>query len=450
MKTSYSFSLYAGALCAVLGLLPSTAQAVPSYARQTGLACNGCHTTPPELNAAGRRFKLTGYTDREKETPTISNDAGTRHAGLDLLKILPLSAWFETSITQTKSPQPETQNGTYQFPQDVSLFLAGAWSQHIGSFIQITYDPTANRFTSDNTDIRITNKGTWAGKELVYGLTLNNNPTVEDLWHSTPAWGFPFVASPTAPTPSATPFVQGSLAQDVAGLGGYAMWNEHLYLAAAGYRSNHIGASQPNSGKDFGTNIQGVAPYWRLAWQQSIGTDNYLEVGTYGMQIKSTPGGVIGLQDRLTDRAVDFQYDRTVFVRDVISLRGAYVRENSSLVGIFGQDGASQSAHNLRLLTANAEYHFGNIFSSALGWNKVTGTTDELLYAPASVTGSANGSPNSTSYTANLSWWPIQNFQVAAQYTGYPRFNGGAMDYDGSGRNARQNNTVYLLGRFLF
>ena len=29
------------------------------------------------------------------------------------------------------------------------------------------------------------------GKPFTYGITLNNNPGVEDLWNSTPAWGFP-------------------------------------------------------------------------------------------------------------------------------------------------------------------------------------------------------------------------------------------------------------------
>ena len=38
---------------------------------------------------------------------------------------------------------------------------------------------------------------------------------------------------------------------------------------SAGYRSEHIGGSQPNPGTGFGYNIRGVAPYWRFAWQQS-------------------------------------------------------------------------------------------------------------------------------------------------------------------------------------
>ncbi len=83
----------------------------------------------------------------------------------------------------------------------------------------MTYDTQDDHFSADNTDIRYANKKQLAGKEWVYGLTLNNNPTVEDLWNSTPAWGFPFIAPDSAPTPTAAPIIDGPLAQDVAGLG---------------------------------------------------------------------------------------------------------------------------------------------------------------------------------------------------------------------------------------
>jgi hypothetical protein len=89
---------------------------------------------------------------------------------------------FETSFTSTKSPVPGTQNGSFELPQDVSLFLSGAWTTHIGSFLQVTYNTQDDHFSIDNTDIRYANTTKWGGKELVYGLNVNNNPTIEDLW----------------------------------------------------------------------------------------------------------------------------------------------------------------------------------------------------------------------------------------------------------------------------
>ena len=428
-------------------LIPK-ATAVPSYARQTGLSCNACHYTPPELNAAGRNFKLTGYVDKKNKADVVTSPEDKKHAGLDLLASLPLSVWFETSFTNTKAPQPTTQNGNFEFPQDISLFISGAWSTHIGSFLQVTYSTQDDHFSMDNTDIRYAHKRQLAGKEWVYGVTLNNNPTVEDLWNSTPAWGFPFIASDVAPTPAAAPIIQGGLAQDVAGFGAYSMWNQHLYFAGSIYRSQHIGTPQPPSGQGFTINSRGVAPYWRLAWQQN-GVKNNFMIGTYGIHLKSSPQTITGLEDSYTDWAGDFQYDRTLG-KDVFSLRGTYIRENSALLATAALAAADRIAHHLHSFNANAEYHFGNRYSAAFGWFILSGTADSLLYAPASVSGSANGSPRSAGYIANFSVWPIQNLDLGVQYTGYTRFNGASTNYDAAGRNANGNNTVYLLARFIF
>jgi hypothetical protein len=445
-------------LCIVFGFLTATylvfgagekpAEAVPSYARQTGLRCSGCHYTPPELNPAGRRFKLLGYVDRAKDEPAIKAEPGTWQAGLDLLKTLPVSALFDASFTQTKKAQPGTQNGTVEFPQQASLFLAGGWTEHLGSFVQFTYTSVDDHFTWDNTDIRYARLMTVGGKELVWGLDLNNNPTVEDLWNSTPAWGYPWVSSAVAPTPAAATMIQ-SLAQDVAGGGGYMMWNDHLYISATGYRTAHIGSPAPNNGQGFTFNTTGVAPYWRLAWQQS-GTESQLMIGTYGMYMKSTPNNISGPGDTYTDVAGDVQWDLTVARHDVLSLRGTYIHQTATLAGSLAAGIASVLNQNLSSVNVNAEYHFGNRVSATLGWFDTWGTTDPTLYPPGSVGGSANGSPDSDGFIANLSWWPTQNLQVSAQYTAYTKFNGGTTDYDGSGRNASDNNTFYLLGRFIF
>jgi hypothetical protein len=266
------------------------------------------------------------------------------------------------------------------------------------------------------------------------------------VWNATPAWGYPFIASDSAPTPAAAAILQGGLAQDVAGAGGYTMWDNHLYLAGAIYRSDHIGSAQPNTGSG-SINIQNVAPYWRVAWQQA-GPKNVFEIGAYGIHLNSTPGSITGPEDTYTDFGPDIEYDRTLG-RDVISFRGTYLRENSMLNATYPA-GADVIDHYLNTGNANVEYHFGNRVSAAMGWFLTSGTADATLYAPASVTGSANGSPRSTGYIGNLSWWPMQNIDLAVQYTGYARFNGGNTNYDGSGRNAGDNDTIYLLARFIF
>jgi hypothetical protein len=430
--------------------LVTPGHAVPSYARQTGMACSNCHTNPPELTPFGRQFKLNGYTVSTAEQITVKSSS--HDLGLNLLKTLPLSAMFQASLTETNSPQPGTQNGSVEFPQQASLFLSGAWTDHLGSFAQVTYSSQGDHFSWDNTDIRYANQAKLAGKPVVYGLTFNNSPTVEDLWNSTPAWGFPFAGSDTAPSPAAATLVDGTLAQDVAGAGGYTMWNNHLYLAATAYRSSHLGLAEPNSGVGAAFNIRGVAPYWRAAWQQQLGANDYLEVGSFGLHTKSTPGAVTGLEDSYTDTAFDFQYEHTIpqWKNDVLTVRGTYIHENSALDATFAAAGAAFLGHHLDTSRVNATYHFGRRYSGTFGWFDTTGNADPLLYPAASVSGSANGDPHSTGYIANVSWWPIQNIDVALQYTGYTRFNGGSTNYDGSGRDAGANNTVYALLWFIF
>lgn len=446
MKRVAFFLLLAIPIIALLfftAVNPPAVEAVPSYARQTGLACSGCHYAPPELNPAGRRFKLMGYVDRGDDTKTVKADAGKKHAALDLLASLPLSVMLETSFTSTKSPLPTSQNGSFEFPQDISLFLSGAWTSNVGSFLQVTYDTQDDHFTSDNTDIRYANKGKLGGKELVYGVDLNNNPTVEDLWNSTPAWGFPWINSDFAPTPSASAIINGGLAQDVAGLGGFAMWDNHLYVDAAIYRSEHVGGLQPNPGDGSTNNIRGVAPYWRVAWQELTAKTQY-EVGTYGIHVRNTALTGPGPEDEYTDFAFDTQIDRTLFRTDVLSFRGTFIRENSDLLA------SGFRSNHLNTVLANAEYHFGNRYTGTFGVFNTGGTVNPGLYGPGAVSGSANGDPRGAGYIANFSYWPWQNLQLAAQYTGYTRFNGGSTNYDGSGRNANANNTVYLDAKIIF
>jgi hypothetical protein len=434
----------------LIALSEPSARAVPSYSRQTGLSCATCHYAPPELTPFGRKFKLDGYTFATK--PEVTDEKKDHHSGLHLLEAFPISVLFDTSFTSTKSPQPSTQNGNFEFPQDASLFLAGSWGHNVGSFLQVTYHSQGDHFTWDNTDVRYANNSRQLlGKPLTYGITFNNNPTVEDLWNSTPAWGYPFISNDLAPAPAAAAVINGRLAQDVAGLGGYAMWNDHLYLVGTIYRSEHIGQPQPNQGTNNLFNISGIAPYWRVAWQTST-TNNNFEVGTYGIHLKSFPNAVTGPTNSYTDWAVDFQYDRTIpkFKNDVLSFRGTYIRENSSLVATFNNMGAAQPGHHLNTVQGNVEYHFGTRFSGAGGFFNTTGTADTTLYAPGAISGSRNGSPASTGYILNLSWWPQQNIDLAVQYTGYTRFNGAGTNYDGFGRNANANNSTYLLARFIF
>ena len=420
----------------VLGSAGS-AWALPSFARQTGLSCNVCHYDPPELTPFGRWFKLHGYTLVNDTKANTIGDGNT----LQLLRVLPLAVMFQASDTVLQKAQPGTQNGTVEFPQQLSLFLAGSMAKHFGVFAQTTYDHQSDHFTMDNTDIRYANSVKVNGKDLTYGVTLNNNPTLEDLWNSTPAWGFPYVSADQTPGSIADPVIDGALAQDVAGIGGYAMWNNHLYGDISLYRSEHAGGSAPADGSGFGYNISGAAPYWRFAWQQNVGK-GYLEVGTYGIYMRSFPGAISGPADRYVDPSFDFSYERP-FGADTLSLHGTYIHESSNMQATYTAGGAAMSGHSLDLGRMDATYYWGSKYNVTASYFNMAGSSDSVLYAPAAVTGSRTGSPNTAGYIFEGSYWPDQNIDLTLAYNGFSRFNGSGTNYDGSGRNASDNNTVY-------
>ncbi len=133
----------------------------------------------------------------------------------------------------------------------------------------------------------------------------------------------------------------------------------------------------------------------------------------------------------------------------MLSIRGTYIHETSTLDATFAAGGAAQASHHLDTVQANAEYHVGDRASFAGGWFSTTGTVDPLLFAPADVTGSANGDPKSDGYIVNGSWWPAMNVDISLQYR-VLHFNGLKRNYDGAGRNASSNNSVYLAASFFF
>src|SRR5579862_5011736 len=118
-----------------LALVAEPAQAVPSFARQTGQPCASCHTAFPELTPFGRRFKLSGYT-----------------LGGGDSKIPPFAAVLQSTFTEyarkldaptgTYAATPSNGFGDNNFldvAQQASLFYAGKIYGNVGAFIQTTF-----------------------------------------------------------------------------------------------------------------------------------------------------------------------------------------------------------------------------------------------------------------------------------------------------------------------
>lgn len=418
----------------------STAKAVPSFARQTGLSCNACHTMFPQLNSFGRTFKMNGYTMVNAQT--IGSKDQKQEEYLKLLTIPGLSAMGQFSYSRTNKRQPTSQNDNAGFPQEFSLFYAGAIAPKMGLFSQATYEQSEGKLAIDNIDLR------YADQEgsFTYGITANNNPTVQDVWNTTPAWGFPFASSASAVSPTASTQIDGALSQRVAGVGGYFLYNNWLYGETTLYRSADQGASTP-PGADSTNTIQGVSPYWRLAAQNSW-DKNYLMLGTFGLHTENYPQGVSGSTDKFTDVGFDTQYENYMTSGTLVA-RARWIYERQNLDATLA-DTAGGSSQNLNALRGDVFYYFMEHYGIDAGYFNTFGSSNSTVYSPSSLTGSRNGKPDSDGFIAEFDYQPWMNTKLAVQYTIYNRFNGSTHNYDGSGRNASANNTLYLLAWIAF
>jgi hypothetical protein len=430
-----------------LTLFPSirSAKALPSFARQTGLECAVCHVAFPELTPTGRLFKLKGYTMQGGDS-----------------SLPPLAAFLQPAFTHTEAGQaggiPPNFGPNNNFAlEQASLFYGGAISTElgIGAFAQATYDSASNRFGWDNTDIRFARTGSVGDRDFIFGLTLNNNPSVQDVWNTTPAWRFPFASSTLAPTPAAAPAIEGAFAQRVAGLGGYFFWNNLIYAEFTAYSTLSTRTLTTLGADSTGINsIDGIAPYWRLALEPSWDKHS-LEIGTFGMSANLFPQRFTGAgTDRVTDIGIDAQY-QFIGDRDQISLQLSWTHEDGHFDASQPLGLTANLRDELRSVHGKASYFYDHTYGLNLAYFNTSGSTDPVLFAPNPITGSASGSPDSSGWIIEAdyvpfmhggpSFWPWLNVRFAVQYVLYDKFNGGRADYDGFGRNASDNNTLFLL-----
>lgn len=338
--------------------------------------------------------------------------------------------------------------------QQVSLFTGGRITDHLGAFIQGTYDGVANRFGWDNTDIRYVNTVKLGRHDLLLGTTLNNNPSVQDVWNTTPAWRFPFISPTLAPTPAAATFIEETYAQRVLGFGAYGFVDDRLYFELSGYHSlpeeGELLLGVDTTGE---SPIDGVAPYWRVAYERDFGK-NALEIGTFGMEGDVRPLRMMGIgTDSFTDVGADTQY-QWIGTRQAVTFRASWIHEGRDLAASQALGLADRSHDTLRSFHASLSYTFGNTWDLTGGWFSLNGSSDAALY------GTANGSPDTSGWIAEIAYlpfmhggpkfWPWLNARIGLQYTRYGKFDGSRLNFDEIGRNAGDNNTILLYAWIVF
>jgi hypothetical protein len=455
--TRCSTRLGAALFAAALLLLPRLAHAVPSFALQTGQPCTSCHIGAygPQLTAFGRAFKIGGYTQ--------TGGDGWQSA-------VPVSVMLLGSYSNTTKGQGAPASNNYgdngNFAMDqISVFLAGRITDYAGAMIQTTFDGIASQGYLDNTDLKLTMPFDLNDAELRAGIDINNNPTVQDPYNSTYAWGYPYVASGLVPSPAAQPLLAGGFAGNALGVTAYAWYDRSVYLEAGLY--NTYGPTLlAMTGGGYGPGATAnPAPYLRAAYEWNwngqsahVGgiflhsnvnpaTDTFVSTGAFG-------------HDSYTDYAADGGYQYTGDGTHIFTALGIFDHEHQDLKGSFNAGASSQPGNTLDQVRGSLTYYYQQTYGATVAWQNTTGTANPAIYAPAPLSGSANGKPNSNAFIFEADYVPFGkadswgapwvNLKLGAQYTLYTQFNGGGTNYDGFGRNASDNNTLYLFAWLIF
>jgi hypothetical protein len=428
----------------VLLLLPATSHAVPAFARQTHQPCTACHIGGfgPQLTPFGRQFKLMGYT------LSVGNDTKVP------LSLMVVETYTHTAKAQTSPPADQFGTNNNTELQQASIFVAGRLAANLGIFAQGTYSQNGGLLGWDNSDLRYARSTTWAGHPVIWGLSLNNNPSLTDVFNTAPAWQFPYMSPDLAPGAPATPILMGGLAQQVLGLNAYAQVNNALYLEAGIYRSLSP-AFLRDVNADFTGRLAGVSPYARVAYTWNLAHGN-LEVGGFlfntargqvGTSAQGKAVAMAGPTDKFRDLGVDASYQLLNGSQHIVAVNALYLTEQQQLDATYASGGSSNLHNNLHALNANASYWYKNTWGVTLGAFADDGSKDLTLYGN-------NGSPNTRGGIAELNWnpfgqsdsWaqPYANVRLGLQYVWYTRFSGLVYNVDGAGRRASDNNTLYF------
>ncbi len=459
-------------------LSPRPVSALPSFARQTGQPCATCHNGAyAQLTPFGREFKLNGYT----AGGTRCNDVPESGVTADNNRQIPLSMMVVSGFTHLQKDLPSLPQNRDQatggLPGDAglkvndnampievaSLFLGGQIYCKLGAFMQVTYARGNDVYALDNTELRYADRTRLAGTDILYGFYANNNPTLEDVWNTTPAWRIPgggWQASTfSGGGPPVKPLIDGGLGGTVGGAGAYVFVNNMFYATIGAYKSLDRKTQNVLGLGDNTTALDGLAPYGRIAVEKNIGPYSFM-VGAFGLIADMKPDITqITRRDHYTDVGIDSQI-QYLDGKHFVTLRASYIQEWLRLGGTADvannalalDPGAAPPPDNfknrLSELNVSATYAYDSTYSITLGYFDTHSTTDFGFF------GGNVGQANSRGEILDLGYspwshggpalWPWLNTRLGVQFTHYEKTNGASVNYDGNGRNAKDDDAVWL------
>ena len=387
-------------LAALLLFASTAAQAVPSYARQTGAACADCHAGAygPALTPYGMRFKLNGYTDTDGNGGKI-----------------PLAA----QLIATRSMPARGESTTRLTEAD--LYLAGRLTDQIGGYVKVENSNTGNntfRTRLNNIDLRFVARDLKLGdREATLGVSVNNNPGFQD-----PIGALPGAAGIGPPSVSGTLLNLSALAHRVIGASIYGLYDSAWYGEVGSYTSlptsqqDHLGyavSGDPGKLSDTG--------YVRFAYMKDL-KRQFFSTGVVALSTRrQLPRS--GPRDDLTDLGYDLSYQFLGNREHIVQLSYTNILERRR----YGSTPAAARARGIvRDQTTSLTYTFRQSWGITLAHLVNSGSRDAVRYTPYGV-------PDTTSNLVGVSWAPfgkddsytsLANLKIAATWFRFARFNG--------------------------
>lgn len=413
-----------GGLMALGTLVSPSANAVPSYARQTGMTCAACHVGAygPQLTPAGIRFKLGGYTDTDGQEGKI-----------------PLSAMVVVSHSHTNKdvdpPGEHLKANNNTLMDEASVFLAGKLADKLGAFVQVTHSGVDHNTSIDQVDLRMATTTELAGRPAIVGVSLNNNPGVQDPFNTLPVWSAPYVSSEAGfGMGEASPVLDGAFEQRSLGLSAYTFWDKSIYAELGTYKTLSPSLqSKMGLGQDDPQRLGGNA-YWRLAYMKDE-KDQSFSAGLVGFSGRVAPDRSVDQpRNKFNDLGVDATYQFLGTREHIFTVSGSHVRERLT-------DGTTGDRSKLKTTRLGASYFYDQTYGATVGLFSSSGSD------PASTTRGAMVQADWTPWGKDGVTAPepfsFTNLRLGAQYWHYNKFEGehaGASDKD----------TLYVFGWLSF
>lgn len=440
------------------------ADAIPSFARQTGMSCSMCHTAFPELTPFGRRFKLNGYTLTTKpaDISDYSVSATTQSAkpNLVLSYVSPLSVavqssyakWSRAPLDQNAgsngvAPTAQAQGDTFLVPDQINLFYAGRVTDDIGTWLMLTYDGTSGSVGIDNSEVRYAKHSD--DRRWVWGTFANNTPGMQDVYNTADtAFGVPLFNVPSlynqAPGGGLTGPITGNLAGNSVGVGEYAFYDDSLYAEASLYHAGTQGSVvTDNKALQSDTNgaIDGVAPRVRLAYEYDRERFSG-EAGAMGMQLRHIPGGIGGNSVNSPKESNDYLVGAMDFQLQYLSddsaatLMGSqtYQRQSNNPAYTVTISSYTNNVDYLDQTSITAEYYYRRRYGGLVNWVNTTGTRDAAMNG-------GDFSPENQYWVFELDYMPWLNTKFLLQYDLYSKVNGTQSPFSSVSTKPSDNNT---------